>query len=202
MKIAICVPHTGTLKAKTAQCLGAMLVCTARAQFNSNGGAIRPEIDLLFGGMGPLDWKRTNLAIEALKLGSDYILWIDSDQTFPSDALGRLMERDRPIVGTSIASRHTGGPTVFDLQGKLLPRRSGLEQVGAVGLGFCLMKAAIFERLQQPWFATKIAADGELVCGEDVHFCNQARAAGIGIFVDHDPDIGHITDHTLTLERL
>jgi hypothetical protein len=178
-----------------------MLNFTARAQFNYCGTSVRPEIDLLFGGIGPLDWKRTNLALEAVKRGSDYLLWIDSDQTFPNDALGQLLVRDRPIVGTSYPSRHTGNPTVFDLNGNPLPRRSGLEEVGALGLGFCLMKAPIFERVPKPWFATEIGDDGELICGEDVHFCNQARIAGVPVFVDHDLTIGHIAERILTLER-
>lgn len=199
MKIAICVPHTGTLKAETAQCLAGMLFHTARVNFTYNGAPARPEIELLFSGAGPLDWKRTNLALETIRRGTDYLLWIDSDQVFPNDALARLLMHDKPIVGTNIASRHTGGPTVFDLQGKLLPRGAGVEQVGAVGFGFCLMKTPVFERTAQRWFITEIDDRGELICGEDVHFCNQARAAGIPIFVDHDLEIGHVAERILIL---
>ena len=201
MKIAICVPHTGTLRAETAQCLGGMLFFTARAGFTYNGKPARPEVELLFSGAGPLDWKRTNLALQAIKAGSDYLLWIDSDQTFPNDALVRLMMHDKPIIGTNIASRHTGGPTAFDLQGKELPRGSGVEEVSAIGLGFCLMKTPVFEKVPQRWFAMGIDDQGALVCGEDVHFCNRARTAGIRIFVDHDLEIGHIADRTLFLKR-
>jgi hypothetical protein len=201
MRIVIAVPHTGTLKADMAHCLGMMLLHTARVQFESGGRQELAEIDLAFGSAGPLDWKRTNLALTAQRVGADYILWIDSDQTFPHDALTRLLVHNRPMVAGNYPSRHVGLPTTIDGNNQPVPRRSGLEQVAAVGFGFMLMKTAILEQVPHPWFTTIIEPDGHLTCGEDVHFCNQARAAGVPIFVDHDLVIGHIAEREMKLER-
>ena len=201
MKIAVCVPHTGSVKAATTQCLGQMLVYTAAAKIRYNGKPTRPDIQLIFGGAGPLEYKRTKLALAALGCGSDYLVWIDSDQTFPGDALIRLMLHDKPVVGGNYPSRHEDKPTALDRAGKPLPRRTGLEEVGALGFGFCLMQTPILRRVPQPWFSVTLDARGDCISGEDVHFCNQARKAGIPIFVDHDLEIGHVTNQVLTLKR-
>ncbi len=200
MKIAICVPHTGTINAKTAHCLGDLLVATAQADIIYNGSRARPEIVQIFGRTGPLDYKRTNLALAALENGSDYLLWLDSDQTFTPDALVRLMIHDKPIVGGNYPDRIEESPTAYEGQNRPLPRRTGLEQVAAVGFGFVLMKTAILRQVPHPWFAHEVAPNGELRCSEDFHFCNQARSVGIPVFVDHDLVIGHVAERVLTLE--
>jgi len=199
MKIAVCVPHTGSVKAATAQCLGAMLVHTASRNITYNGQKTRPDVQLIFEGAGPLEYKRTQLALEALKRGCDYLLWIDSDQVFPEDALIRLMIHDKPVVGGNYPSRHTGAPTALDRSGKHVARGSGLQEIGALGLGFCLMKTPILSRVAQPWFSVAMNEHGKCL-GEDVHFCNQARKAGVRIFVDHDLIVGHIAESVLTLK--
>lgn len=201
MKIAVVMAHTGTVKAATTRCLGAMMFRTGAADIHyGDGRPAKPRIELIFAESGPLEWKRTQLALRALDWGSDYLLWIDSDQIFPNDGLLQLMTRDKPIVAGNYQSRNGGEPTALDFEGKPVPRRSGVEEVGAVGFGFCLMKTPILHQIPQPWFFTKIGPDGDCVLGEDVHFCNQARGAGVKVFIDHDLDIGHIAERILTLD--
>jgi hypothetical protein len=202
MKIAIAIPHNGTLKASTARCLAEMMFATGAASIIYNDTETKPEVQILtLGGSGELTWKRTALAMEAQKSGADYLLWIDSDQTFSSDALLRLMAHDKAIVAGNYQSRSQPHGTAFDLDGEPVPLRSGLEEVGAVGLGFCLMKVPIFRKIPQPWFAIAITPEGKLDWTEDVHFCSQARNAGLQIFVDHDLEVGHVAETLLTLHR-
>lgn len=199
MKIAVCVPHTGTLKAHTARCLSEMVLHTATTPINYNGQSEKPEFRHMFLDLGPLQVKRTRLAVDALAWGADYILWIDSDQIFPSDGLLRLMMRDKPIVAGNYANRH-GLPVIpvaRDLNGQLLQRATGIEEAGSVGFGFCLMKGPALAKVPQPWFA--VQADGKDALGEDFHFCNMARQAGVPIYVDHDLEIGHLAEVVLTL---
>ena len=162
---------------------------------------LRPEIDLLFLEPGTIEYKRTRLALAALERKSDYILWIDSDQTFPADGLLRLIGHDKPIIGANYRSRHGPHGTALDLASKKLPRRTGTEIVGAVGFGFCLIRTPVLELMPRPWFATEMGADGGIIYGEDVHFCNQARAAGFDTWVDHDLDVGHVAEQILHLKR-
>ena len=197
MRIAVAIPHTGTLKAKTAVCLGNLLMHTTATLL----GEGLSEIRLLESDAGPLEWKRDNLARLALERGTDYLLWIDSDQTFEPDALVRLMAHDKPIIAGIYRSRHDGRVNAFGFDNQPIKRRSGIEQVAAVGFGFVLMKTQILKRIGHPWFATTIAPDGRLQRSEDIHFCNQARQAGFSIWVDHDLDIGHRSEVTLAVER-
>lgn len=201
MKIAVVMAHTGTVKAATTRCLGAMMFRTGAARITAaDGRPLRPQVELIFAGSGPLEWKRTQLALRALEWESDYLLWVDSDQTFPTDGLLRLMMHDRPIVAANYQSRNGGEPTAMDLGGRSVPRRSGLEEVAAIGFGFCLMKTPILHQVPKPWFATEIGPGGEIVRSEDVHFCMQARSAGIPVFIDHDVAVGHIAERILTLD--
>ena len=195
------MPHAGLIRPRTVECLGQLLIATAQAKITYNGKPTVPEIVPLFEEAGPLELKRTRLALRALQCGSDYLLWIDSDQTFGPDALVRLMTHNRPIVGTNIASRHSGKPTALSFDNEGVPRKRGLEEVASVGLGFCLMKTPILDEVPHPWFASAIEPDGAFRRGEDVHFCNQARSAGFPIFVDHDLTVGHLAEQELILEQ-
>ena len=201
MKICTAIPHAGSIRPKTVECLTRLLITTAQARITYNAKPTVPEIVPLFEEAGPLELKRTRLALKALQCGSDYLLWIDGDQTFPPEALVRLMSHDKPMVGTNIASRHTGKPTALSFENENVPRTRGLEEVAAVGLGFCLMKTPLLQKVPHPWFASTITPEGALRRGEDVHFCNQVRSAGFPIFVDHDLTVGHLTEQELILAR-
>jgi hypothetical protein len=199
MKIAVCVPHYGDVKARFVLSLGALLVRTT--------AAISPEIRLFFEEDGPLELKRTLLALKSGAWGADFQLWIDTDQTFPSDGLLRLLSHNRPIVGGNYLTRHEPAwPTALDDHGRRLPttkakRRAGIvEGCGAIGLGFCLTDAKVFKKIPPPWFESKISAEGRLVRGEDVHFCNMAWRAGVPVAVDHGLAIGHIAERVVTLD--
>jgi hypothetical protein len=189
MKIAVCIPTTGFVRAKCAQALNELVAHT---------GA---EFTFFYEEAGPLEYKRTRLALRALKSGADFHLLVDWDHTFPPDALLRLARHNLPMVGANYPERHSGGsPTAY--RGQDAPARGrGVESVAAIGLGFCLIKPEVFTTTPQPWFRSQISDEGALVCGEDVHFCNQVREAGIPVHVDHDLIVGHIAETVLTLGR-
>src|ERR1051326_5558433 len=144
MKVAICVPHYGDVKAGFAECL---------AKLSAALGASKVQVGILFEEDGSLDYKRTRLIVRALNLGVDYIQCIDSDHTFPADATLRLLAHGKPIVGCNYLRRRCGTPTALNLTAEPIvtteaKAKSGeLESVGALGLGFCLLKASIFETI-------------------------------------------------------
>lgn len=198
MKIAICVPHHGDVKAGFAQCL-AILVGTTVGSSHTVFVAFEED--------GALDYKRTRLILRALEWGADYIQCIDSDHTFPPDATLRLLAHDKPIVGCNYLRRRCERPTALGMDNEPVETteakaKSGdLENVGAMGLGFCLLKASVFKTIAHPWFRTEVAANGELYRGEDVHFFNQARRARFPVLVDHalSWSLGHIAERVLTI---
>jgi hypothetical protein len=203
MKIAICVPHYGPLNARFVASLSELIAETAGATVSYNEIITRPEIKPIFEDYGTLELKRTRLARAALAWGADYVQWIDADHTFPGDAILRLARRDLPIVGCNYLGRSpTAGASALGVDGEQIMttdakvRADTVEIVGAVGLGFCLMKAPIFEVVPHPWFRSEISPEGDLLVGEDVHFANQARKAGLSVHLDHALSwhIGHVAE--------
>jgi hypothetical protein len=190
-----------------AESLAALTGYTATLTIDYNGCPDRAELALFGERDGPLDFKRVNGARRALAWGAEYLLFIDSDHTFPADALIRLMARDRPLIGCNYPTRRLGRPTAYAFDKAPIPTTKAkadvdeVEAVAGIGLGFCLIKAPVFAAVEQPWFQTRIGEDGEVACGEDAHFCNRVRAAGIPVLVDHALSwrIGHIDERVLSL---
>lgn len=211
LKLAICVPHTGSVRAPFAQCLANMIAHTLSIELNINGKRVTPRIETMFAGEGSLELKRTRLLLAARANGSDLTLMLDSDHTFPPDSFLTLLGRDRPLIGCNYPTRgKEARPTAMMLNRQLVPTTREkaeaklVEEVVSIGLGFTLLRTALLDRVPAPWFQTEIAPNGDLECGEDVHFCNQARSAGIPVFVDHALSwrIGHLTELPVTLEDL
>jgi hypothetical protein len=179
------------------------MAVTAQAMVRQHLSLVRPEVRALFEEDGSIELKRVRLARRAREWGADFLLFADDDHTFPPDALLRLLERQKPVIGCNYVSRNGALPTAIDAAGRRFPtteaqaRAGALQEVAALGLGFCLVHRHTFELLaDQIPFVTTIDAAGNVVCGEDVHFFNLVRAAGVGIFVDHGLswEIGHIAE--------
>jgi hypothetical protein len=208
MKIAVCTPHAGFVYADFARCLASMAAETAGASVNYNGQLTRPLIAHIFADEGSIELKRTRLALAARQSAADYILWLDADHTFPADTLLRLMMHNLPIVGCNFLNRAGNRATAVMSQDRFVEttrekaEAGEVEQVGAIGFGLVLMKAPVLDVVPKPWFRTEIGEDGACTVGEDVHFCNHARAAGVPIYVDHALSwtAGHIAQRGLSFE--
>ena len=200
MKIAVCVPHHGDVKAKFAQSLALLF---GHAASNLSG-----HLHLLFA-TGHLPDVRNELVQGALSFGADWILWLDSDHSFPMNTLGRLLAHDLDVVGCNYPRRLVHGPTAAkDGQPLLttdeLVRAGAVDEVDSLGLGVCLTRARVFAAIARPWFTIEPKEDGSGHVSEDVLFFRRLKAAGIAAHVDHalSWDIGHVTEHTLTNQEL
>ncbi len=67
----------------------------------------------------------------------------------------------------------------------------------ATGLGLCLIRRDVFEKIQKPWCAFVGHFDGEMI-GEDIYFFRKARAAGFEILVDPSINADHYKSVDLT----
>jgi hypothetical protein len=204
MKIAICVPHYGDPKTGFVKCLADLLIYTMGVTITYNGVPTRPQIEVLWEENGLLEYKRAQLVRRAQRAESHYVLFIDTDQIFPPDALIALMAHDKPIIGCNYLTRHDPfWPTAMD--GKAEPiwttkakaEAKLVEPVAAMGLGFCLIQTPVLTLLDgKILFRSEMTPEGEMVRGEDVHFFNMVGEAGIPVFVDHALSwrIGHIIE--------
>lgn len=130
----------------------------------------------------------------------DYLLFIDSDQSFPADAMARLIRWQRPMVGTIIVQRKfphmpcVGYGSPEEGYCKLLRWPEGsLLDVDYVGMGFTLIAREVFEKLPDGNPFERIYSDySKSLCSEDVSFCVRVKQAGFPIVVDSSITIGHI----------
>ena len=145
------------------------------------------------------------------KLKYDYQLWIDNDIVFSTEGFYRLVAMDKEIAcgwymtedghTTSVAHwleeddfKNNGGVMNHET-GETMSKRRKPFTVDYTGFGWVLIKNGVFENLEYPWFAPKMQVfdSGEVqdMCGEDVSFCLDAKAAGYEIWCDPQIRVGH-----------
>ena len=148
--------------------------------------------------VGPDRGKNRDWLIEqSLERGSEWILFLDDDHSFPPHLLVQLLSHEQPIVSSLYLLRQPpfypiayeskneeGLYTALDLKGR---PHSGLVPVVAAGTGGMLIRSEVFYDMEPPWF---LHTDQH---SEDLYFCDRAVAAGFPIFVDLEARLGHIT---------
>lgn len=143
-----------------------------------------------------IDVQRNILCEEAIRIGADYLLMVDSDVVLPDTALRDLLDPPVEIVSGLVrikGLRHKGKyaavfkskPLLYDA----LPEgRSRVDWCG----GACLMiKTSILKDIPKPWFEYH-EEKGARAISEDIWFCMQATKAGIPIWADKRVACGHI----------
>jgi len=134
--------------------------------------------------------QRERLATEAVNLGADYMLWLDSDMVFPATTAVRLMKHNEPVVAANYVRRQKPykgvayetigdwqNPLPFDVQDELVP-------IEGIGMGCMLIKTGIFQELSKPWFDFQWSPESNDFLGEDMYLCQKINAAGYTIKVD------------------
>jgi hypothetical protein len=133
---------------------------------------------------------RQGMVLEAKEGGCSHLLFVDEDMRFTPDAVSILAEHDLEIVGANY--RRRTAPHDFITRGlqaqviKTTAETTGCEMASVIGMGLCLIKLSVFDRLEKPWFIEEYAPKSGLHVTEDVHFCKIAAGAGIQVWVSHD----------------
>lgn len=143
---------------------------------------------------------RQEMIQELIAGGVTHILWVDTDMTFPPDALLRLMRHQRLVVGINysqrglppdyVALKTVATDTTSGSKLQTLPESTGLEEVEGIGFGLVLMRVEALAGLpspqEGPWFGFEWMPTKRDWIGEDIYFCNLLRKSGVRIYVDHD----------------
>lgn len=128
-----------------------------------------------------------------------HIFYMDDDQTFPRDALTRLLADDVPIVSGFYVKRF---PPFWPVPMRRVTKEGytsileycdGLQEVDVVGGGCLLVKREVFEAIPYPWFDYLSPQHRGKPVTEDVPFCEAVKKAGFPILVDFDVKCGHLT---------
>lgn len=140
---------------------------------------------------------------------ADYLLFLDSDHSFPSNLLHRLIAHGKPIVAANCVTKtipakttargfeegNPQGVPIFSDEGK-----HGLEEVWRIGTGVMLIRKDAFSVIPHDVWGMVYKPEADTYQGEDWSFCEAAQRLGIPIFVDHDisREVGHIGNYEYT----
>lgn len=192
-KVAICVPSGDMVHTEFALSL---------AQLQTMNGAVQgmPHIPTaLINTRGSLVVRNRCEAIDhAVKLGVDYVLFLDSDMVFPGWTLRRLLSHEKDIVGASYLQRDPPHRMLGLWAPDAVLTSDRPHEVIALPGGCLLIKLSVFEGMAKPYFRTPaFEADGEQAAhiqGEDYYFCEQAAKLGHQIWLDVGltAELGHV----------
>jgi hypothetical protein len=151
---------------------------------------------------------RNGIAERALKMGAEWILYLDDDQVLAPHTLIDLLARNKDVISGLYVQREAPfTPLVFDQEdseGYCLPRLlergdRGLVSVKATGAGCMLVATNVLRAMEEPWWRLgQITKDG---WGDDLNFCHRVREAGFEVWCDLDVVVGHQTNGTLWPKR-
>lgn len=141
---------------------------------------------------------RNVIVRQALINDCSHILFIDDDMAMKRESMNLLLEHDVDIVsGLYLRGEYPHQPLIFDVideQGALYSYltndKLGLIPIKAAGLGFCLVRTEVFQRLEEPWFRLG-ELDPEQWC-DDIGFFYRLNKLGVKSFCDTRCTLGHI----------
>jgi hypothetical protein len=180
-KLAVLVPCRDTLHSGFAQCL------TELVKLNTMNNI---DTHVVMDASTVLLTQRERLALEARNIGAEYMLWLDSDMSFPSTTALRLMAHNENIVAANYVRRQLPAKGVAyeklgDWENPLpFAIQNDLVEVEGIGMGCMMVKTAVLEQIPQPWFEFEWMPESNDWLGEDMTFCKKLAAVGHKIKVD------------------
>jgi hypothetical protein len=167
----------------------------------------RKEYDLVVNpyASGPLIAQGRNYLVQKfLESPCDYFLSVDTDIEWHPEQIDDLMAHDKDIVSGLYRSHGEKG-VVWPVYLKQMPDgtydratlddvedKTELMEVGAVGMGFCLIKRKVFEELEPSiLFPFAETLHHDRYQGEDVTFCWRAREKGFKVYLDPSVGVAH-----------
>lgn len=192
-KVAVVVPSGDMVHADFALALAGMC---------HSSGALTVDI---FSAKSSIVAEARNIGVDlALEAGAEYMLFLDSDMTFPRTALLWLLLHRQDVVGATYPKRvppYTVLGTPVEPAAADAPAR--LIEMTRIPTGCLLIRMSVFERLSRPYFRFGINEDTGHILGEDYMFCDRVREAGFRIWCDWalSQELGHIGQQVQRLPK-
>lgn len=166
---------------------------TLKAIYGQTDADTDTALDILYGFR--IDVQRRLLCEEAIRIGADYLLMVDSDVVLPETALRDLLDPPAEIVSglVRLKGRRRAGEYAAVFKGQPLLYEAipeGRSRIDWCG-GACMMiKTSVLKDIPKPWF--DYHEEPGNTTSEDIWFCMQAQKAGIPIWADKRVACGHI----------
>lgn len=187
--ITIGIPNVGGIKSEAVM----SLIPNIFLAYNKSGYTMR--FNLICPKTTLMTHNRSACAESAILTNSDYLFFVDSDMDFPDDALVKLIELNKDIVGAMYNSRRLPAEPILRLPpGTVIPKVPFRLDILTTGL--LLVKTNVFRTLPKPWFAFTFQEGTNAHDGEDVYFCEKAKQGGFDIWCDPTIHVGHIGEFT------
>jgi hypothetical protein len=191
LKVSIVVPTRDTVHSGFAFSLSQLIKTSENLNI---------ETFLFFNSGSVLLTQREKLVNSSFDVDADYILWLDSDMTFPSTTLTRLLSHNKNIVGCNYKKRsNPQTPVAYKEIGNWdswlpLDEEENLVEVQGVGMGCILIKTELFKKISKPYFEFTYNEETDDWLGEDFNLFNKFRNIGENIYIDTDlsKEIGHL----------
>lgn len=145
-------------------------------------------------------WARNEACREAMRVGAEWLWFVDSDQDFPPYALGRLKAVGADVACADMWSRTWPSFRIvirLGERGESGLRKSesvpdseavGIKAISYCGMGCTLIRVSVLERMKErfpePWFWTAEHA-------EDATFCFKVLEIGGSVKCDFGVKSGH-----------
>jgi hypothetical protein len=139
-----------------------------------------------------IDKARSDLAEQAIKIGADYIWFVDDDTIPPRDSLRKMLELAKDITGNPVLDRNGEGHIALkEHDFSDIKEFKETREVGYCGMSNTLVKVdvvkAVKKEFSKPFQFTIIKHKGELLdTGEDLTFCYRAKLLGFKVWAMHD----------------
>lgn len=182
--VLIAVPTLDTIKTETVSSLfGAVAMLNARAKLHIHVSSLIHDA-------------RNKCVDAAIAAGATHLMFIDSDMKFPPEAIQKLINQDKDIIGGLYYRKQPPHfPLIHEKDGNriVIPRSFNKKEpfkVFGTGTGFMLIKTKVFKKLEPPWFYFG-NFKGKAI-GEDIYFCKKAQEKGFEVWCDPTLGLQHM----------
>ena len=163
---------------------------------------------------------RNLLSQEAIRDGHDYVLWLDSDMTFPPDIIQRMLtdmstHNIHMVTGLYVKRTYPTMPVLYskiapptqDENGRIVKNirdytdypQNSMCYVDGCGFGCVMTSVPLLKKI---WDTYGLAFNPFPWASEDVSFCYRVRQAGEDIMCDTSISCGHIGSFLFTEQML
>lgn len=174
-----------------------MVSCEFVSALLTQGDPLNMTIKYRFEIGGEVGESRNRLVQYALKIGAEYILFIDDDVILPSNCFNKLVywaKKGHDVVsGVYYSKQIPPQPLIFKGRGNgyFSNWKVGdlIDDADGIGMGITLIKTEIFKKLSKPWYKSVVnkkekGVDQLFSIDESLYFCDKLKNDGIKILVD------------------